>query len=83
MQKANYHLKHRECTGFTLIEVMVSLLILSVVVGALSFAMTQSTRNIGQLKQRQYALWVAQKQPKLTFNWRAIRYARGKQLCRY
>jgi len=39
---------------------MVALFILSAVVGALSFAVTQSTSNIGQLKQRQFALWVAQ-----------------------
>jgi len=60
MPKARVHFKSRQQAGFTLIEVMVALLILSVVVGALSFAMTQSTRNIGQLKQRQFALWVAQ-----------------------
>lgn len=46
--------------GFTLIEVMVALLILSVVVGALSVAVSQSTANISHLKQRQFALWVAQ-----------------------
>jgi len=60
MPKARVHFKSLQHAGFTLIEVMVALLILSVVVGALSFAVTQSTRNIGQLKQRQFALWVAQ-----------------------
>jgi len=60
MLKANVQFKSRKHAGFTLIEVMVALLILSIVVSALSFAMTQSTRNIAQLKQRQFALWVAQ-----------------------
>lgn len=60
MQSSKTPLLFAKNAGFTLIEVMVALLILSVVVGALSFAVTQSTGNIGQLKQRQFALWVAQ-----------------------
>ena len=46
--------------GFTLIEVMVSLLILSSEVGALSLAVSESTKNIGELKSRKFAGWVAQ-----------------------
>ncbi|EPJ55682.1 MAG: hypothetical protein OFPI_02920 [Osedax symbiont Rs2] len=48
--------------GFTLIEVMVSLMILSIVVSALSLAVSQSTNNMGQLKQQQFAAWVAHNQ---------------------
>ncbi len=51
----------RHC-GFTLIEVMVSLMILSVVVTALTLAVSQSTNNMGQLKQHQFAAWVAHNQ---------------------
>ena len=48
--------------GFTLIEVMVSLMILSIVVTALTLAVSQSTNNMGQLKQHQFAAWVAHNQ---------------------
>jgi general secretion pathway protein I len=60
------HFKHRSLkykqAGFTLIEVMVSLLILSMVVTSLSYAVSQSTNNISQLKERQFAAWVAHNQ---------------------
>ncbi|MCJ8341004.1 MAG: type II secretion system minor pseudopilin GspI [Pseudomonadales bacterium] len=49
-------------SGFTLIEVMVALMILSIVVTALSLAVSQSTNNIGRLKQHQFAAWVAHNQ---------------------
>jgi len=52
----------RRHSGFTLIEVMVSLMILSIVVTALTLAVSQSTNNIGQLKQHQFAAWVAHNQ---------------------
>ena len=48
--------------GFTLIEVMVALVILSLVAGSLSIAVSQSTRNLGQAKQHQFAAWVAHNQ---------------------
>ena len=48
--------------GFTLIEVMVALMILSIVVTALTLAVSQSTNNMGALKKHQFATWVAHNQ---------------------
>ena len=49
-------------SGFTLIEVMVALVILSLVAGSLSMSVSQATKNIGQSKQHQFAAWVAHNQ---------------------
>lgn len=51
--------------GFTLLEVMVALFILSVTAAALSRVATQATDSTRQLEIRQHAQWVAQKQMSL------------------
>ncbi len=55
----------KDQVGFTLIEVMTALVILSITVTALSSAVSQSTNNISQLKQKQFANWVAHNQMSL------------------
>ena len=51
--------------GFTLIEVLTALMILSITVIALSTAASQSTRNVSQLRQKQFANWIAHNQMSL------------------
>ncbi len=51
--------------GFTLIEVLISLMILSITVTTLSSAVSQSTNNVSFLKQKQFANWVAHNQMSL------------------
>ena len=54
--------KKRHCLGFTLIEVLTALMILSITVTALSTAASQSTRNVTELRQKQFANWLAHNQ---------------------
>lgn len=48
------------CTGFTLIEVLVALAIVAVALAATLRAAGQSTANVGELRSRLLAGWVAE-----------------------
>ena len=57
MSKATIKNKHRQA-GFTLVEILVSLAIMSVVLGALIQAAGASANNAGRLRDRTIAQWV-------------------------
>lgn len=50
----------RRCTGFTLIEVLVALLIVSIALTSMSVTMGGMLNNATTLRDRTYASWIAQ-----------------------
>lgn len=49
----------RRPTGFTLLEVLVALGVLAIALGAIIQSITQTTTNIGYLRDKTFAHWVA------------------------
>lgn len=50
---------NRRQSGFTLLEVLVALGILAIALGAIIQSVSQATSNIGYLRDKTYAHWVA------------------------
>jgi general secretion pathway protein I len=58
MQNVFYH-SDKKVAGFTLVEILVALAILSISLSAVLYAINQNTQNLIYLRDRTFANWVA------------------------
>lgn len=58
MQNSIYK-KHKKATGFTLVEILVALAILSISLSSVLYVINQNTLNLIYLKDKTFAHWVA------------------------
>ncbi len=58
MQNSIYK-KHKKTTGFTLVEILVALAILSISLSSVLYVINQNTHNLIYLKDKTFAHWVA------------------------
>ena len=57
--KSNINIQAKLSSGFTLVEILVALAILSISLSAVLYVVNQNTNNLSQLKDKTFAHWVA------------------------